>query len=114
MIPAETKHLVILRLELADNLALLFKGYLARLRRLETNTETLMTLMQETRDLLARIDTATTAIAARLQTVIQKITELELEAADEAEIVGILTPMVQQLEALGHDPENPIPMAARK
>jgi len=109
VIPEKTTHLIILRLELADSLGLLFRGYLAKLRRIEANTETLMALTQETRDLLVRLDAATTAVAARIETAIVKIQELELEAADEAEIVGILQPTVATLEGLAHNPENPVP-----
>jgi hypothetical protein len=113
IIPCETTHLVTLRFELdpglTTDLLKLLSGSFAKIKRIETLTEQLMALTQETRDILMRLDVATTAIAAKLTALIAKVEELGLDAADEAEIVGIVTPIVATLEGMAHDPNNPVP-----
>ena len=111
VVPVSSEHLIRVRFELDDNLLAVLRGHLTGLQRLETKLETLLMLTQETRDVLARLDAATTAVAARIETAIVKITKLELEAGDEAEILGILKPAVETLEGLAHDPNNPVPPA---
>ena len=58
-------------------------------------------------DLLARIDTATNDIAAKIQTLID--TAAEAGHLSSEEIANALDPLVDNLEALASDPENPVP-----
>lgn len=113
IVPEQTTHHVTVRFELDPNLTTqlltLLRGSFQKLRDIETNVETLMALTQETRDVLARLDTATNAVAAKVQAAIEKIKELGLDAEDEAEIVGRLTPVVSTLEGLAADPQTPVP-----
>jgi hypothetical protein len=61
----------------------------------------------ETTAILARIDTATNGIAAKLQALIDKADQAGTVTA--AEINAALGPEVARLEALAADPANPVP-----
>lgn len=66
-----------------------------------------MALSQETKDLLAKIDAATNAIAAKLQKLIDAAANAG--SVSEAEVRAALQPEVDRLTALGADPTNPVP-----
>lgn len=74
-----------------------------RLKHLQERVEKLMALSQESRDLLKKVDTATSAIGARIQALLDK------EGTTEAEFRAALTPLAESLEAMGKDPNNPVP-----
>lgn len=58
-------------------------------------------------DLLSKIDSATTAVAARIQSLIDKANNAG--QLTSAEIAAALQPEVDRLTALGSDPDNPVP-----
>jgi hypothetical protein len=59
-----------------------------------------------------RLNTATNAIAARLQALEAKVTNAGLPADVEAAVLTELQALTAGLEALGADPENPVPEPA--
>lgn len=69
----------------------------------------LMPTKQDFDTLLAAVNTATNKIAARIQALIDKLASGGLTPAEEAEVQAGLAAAVAQLEALGADPENPVP-----
>ncbi len=56
---------------------------------------------------ISALDTATTAVATRIQTLIDKANNAGSLSA--AEVVAALQPEVDRLNAMGADPANPIP-----
>ena len=60
------------------------------------------------KDFAAKIDAATNLIAARIQKLIDQVTEGTVTPEQVAEA---LQPEVDKLEAMGKDPENPVPPA---
>ena len=64
---------------------------------------------QTTTDLIVRLNTSTNKIATKIQTLIDQAAEAGSVTA--AEVNAALTPVVEQLEAMGADPANPFPSA---
>ena len=62
---------------------------------------------QATKDLIARLDVATNAIAAKIQKLIDAANAAGTATA--AEIDSALSPVVTQLESMGADQSNPLP-----
>jgi hypothetical protein len=84
---------------------------LRRQARILTNQklmiERMMTMSQvldQVRDFAAKIDEATNAIAARIQTLVDKI---NAGTATPEEIAAVLQPEVDRLTEMGKDPSNP-------
>lgn len=68
----------------------------------------IMTLAQDIKTLISQVDAATTAIAIRIQALVDRIgTGISNEEA--AEIKASLQSEVDTLTSLGQDPTNPIP-----
>jgi multidrug resistance efflux pump len=63
---------------------------------------------KEIKDAMARIDAATTAIAARLAKLVGQI-GTGMSDADVAAVTAGLTAEATKLEGLGADPDNPVP-----
>ena len=61
-----------------------------------------MALSQQTLDLLAQLDAATTGIATRLQTIANA-------HPDDAALQAALAPEIAKLQGLAADPSNPVP-----
>ncbi len=83
---------------------------LLALHTIQDKLQEIETLMQkETSDVIKAIDAATTAVATRLQ----KLIDLAATngSATEAEIRAALQPEVDRLTAMGTDPTNPVPPA---
>lgn len=76
---------------------------LDRLDLLEERIWQLMALSKESKDLVKKLDTATSAIAARLKALLDK------PNTTEAEFRAELAPLATALEAMGKDPQDPIP-----
>jgi hypothetical protein len=62
-------------------------------------------VLDQVKDFAAKIDEATNAIAARIQTLIDKI---NAGTATPEEIAAVLQPEVDRLTELGKDPANPV------
>lgn len=83
----------------------------AKVDRVLTNNERMERLMnEETTSILKRLDDATTAIAGRLQKLIDSANQAGSVSA--AEINAALGPEVARLEGLAVDPANPVPTPA--
>jgi hypothetical protein len=67
--------------------------------------EDMSQVLDQVKDFAAKIDEATNAIAARIQTLIDKITA---GTATPEEIAAVLQPEVDRLTELGKDPSNPV------
>jgi hypothetical protein len=67
-----------------------------------------MAITQEVRDLVARIDMATNAIADRIQVLIGRIGG-GISQSDAESIKADLQAEADRLTSLGADPNNPIP-----
>jgi hypothetical protein len=67
--------------------------------------EDMSQVLDQVKDFAAKIDEATNAIAARIQTLIDKITA---GTATPEEIAAVLQPEVDRLTELGKDPANPV------
>lgn len=63
----------------------------------------LMALSQESKDLLAKLDAATTAVSDRIDALLAN------PNTSEAEFRAALQPIADHLDALGRDPNNPVP-----
>lgn len=86
----------------------MFKRIFKQLKKLKCGQEEIkLMLSAETTAVLKAIDDATTAIAAR----IQKLIDLAASqgSVTEAEIRAALAPEVEKLNALAVDPNNPVP-----
>jgi hypothetical protein len=84
-------------------IARLLVGIRDKLETLEGKVGELMALSQESKDLLKKVDDATSAIGARIQALLDRPNTTEQEFRDA------LTPIATALENLGKDPVNPIP-----
>lgn len=73
--------------------------------------EAIMAISQDLQTVLTRIDTATNAIAARLDALAAKIST-DMSAEDVAAVQATLTADADRLEAMGKDPANPAPNPA--
>jgi hypothetical protein len=71
------------------------------LERLEDMSQ----VLDQVKDFAAKIDAATNAIAARIQTLIDKV---NAGTATPEEIAAVLQPEVDRLTNLGQDPSNPV------
>lgn len=71
------------------------------MERLEDMSE----VLDQVKDFAAKIDAATNAIAARIQTLIDKV---NAGTATPEEIAAVLQPEVNRLTDLGKDPANPV------
>jgi methyl-accepting chemotaxis protein len=67
--------------------------------------EDMSQVLDQVKDFAAKIDEATNAIAARIQTLIDKISA---GTASPEEIAAVLQPEVDRLTELGKDPSNPV------
>ena len=67
--------------------------------------EKMSQVLDQVKDFAAKIDEATNAIAARIQTLIDKI---NAGTATPEEIAAVLQPEVDRLTELGNDPANPV------
>ena len=67
--------------------------------------EDMSQVLDQVKDFAAKIDEATNAIAARIQTLIDKI---NAGTATPEEIAAVLQPEVDRLTELGKDPANPV------
>lgn len=67
--------------------------------------EDMSQVLDQVKDFAAKIDEATNAIAARIQTLIDKI---NAGTATPEEIAAVLQPEVDRLTELGKDPSNPV------
>ena len=66
--------------------------------------ESMSQVLDQVRDFAAKIDEATNAIAARIQTLVDKV---NAGAATPEEIAAVLQPEVDRLTEMGKDPSNP-------
>ena len=66
--------------------------------------EIMSQVLDQVRDFAAKIDEATNAIAARIQTLVDKI---NAGTATPEEIAAVLQPEVDRLTEMGKDPSNP-------
>ena len=64
---------------------------------------------QDVQALVARLDTATNSVAATLQTLRDQIADGGLTKEQEAAAIANLDGAIARLEALGADPNNPVP-----
>jgi methyl-accepting chemotaxis protein len=85
---------------------------LRRQARILSNQESIIERIQsmsqvldQVRDFAAKIDEATNAIAARIQTLIDKV---NAGTATPEEIAAVLQPEVDRLNELARDPSNPV------
>ncbi len=70
---------------------------------------TLETAMHEDFEALrVRMDAPTSAISARLQTLLDEL-KGGVSADEAKQLLAEYTPLVEQLEAMGKDPVNPVP-----
>ncbi len=67
--------------------------------------EDMSQVLDQVKDFAGKIDEATNAIAARIQTLIDKI---NAGTATPEEIAAVLQPEVDRLTELGKDPSNPV------
>jgi hypothetical protein len=67
-----------------------------------------MAATQDVLNLITAIDVATTAIAARIQALIDQLSA-GMSPADVATVEAGLQAEVTRLQALGTDPNNPVP-----
>jgi len=67
--------------------------------------EDMSQVLDQVKDFAAKIDEATNSIAARIQTLIDKI---NAGTATPEEIAAVLQPEVDRLTELGKDPSNPV------
>jgi len=67
--------------------------------------EDMSQVLDQVKDFAAKIDEATNAIAAQIQTLIDKI---NAGTATPEEIAAVLQPEVDRLTELGKDPANPV------
>ena len=66
--------------------------------------ENMSQVLDQVRDFAAKIDEATNAIAARIQTLVDKV---NAGTATPEEIAAVLQPEVDRLTEMGKDPSNP-------
>ena len=66
--------------------------------------ESMSQVLDQVRDFAAKIDAATNAIAARIQTLVDKV---NAGTATPEEIAAVLQPEVDRLTEMGKDPSNP-------
>jgi hypothetical protein len=70
-----------------------------------------MAVIPEVTAIIQRFDAETTAISDRIDRLIAQIQSGTI--TDQQEIARQLQPIADRLDALGHDPENPIPLGSR-
>lgn len=88
-----------------DELAAELAALKARVTALEAQGATLMTRQDEVNTLIGRLDAATNEIASDLTRLREEIRS----GTVSAESTAMLDARIAQLEALGQDPENPVP-----
>jgi methyl-accepting chemotaxis protein len=66
--------------------------------------ENMSQVLDQVRDFAAKIDAATSAIAARIQKLVDKV---NAGTATPEEIAAVLQPEVDRLTEMGKDPSNP-------
>jgi methyl-accepting chemotaxis protein len=66
--------------------------------------ESMSQVLDQVRDFAAKIDEATNAIAARIQTLVDKV---NAGTATPEEIAAVLQPEIDRLTEMGKDPSNP-------
>lgn len=90
-----------------------------QLKRFRRETETrflqlnerigvLMAVSQDIKDLCAQLDTATNAVAAEIQSLMDQISN-GVSPTDAVDIKARLGALKDRLTALGQDPNNPVP-----
>lgn len=82
-------------------------GAPAKLDSLLASMEGLLMVSLEIKEAMARIDTATTGIATRIEALIAKI-GTGMSEADVAEVTVGLKAEATKLEGMATDPENPV------
>jgi methyl-accepting chemotaxis protein len=66
--------------------------------------ESMSQVLDQVRDFAAKIDEATNAIAAKIQTLVDKV---NAGTATPEEIAAVLQPEIDRLTEMGKDPSNP-------
>ena len=79
-----------------------------RLEAIERKVDELMGVAQDIKDLAAKIDAATTAVATRLETLLQRVTN-GMSDAEVADVKSQLQAEADRLTVMGRDPNNPVP-----
>lgn len=79
------------------------------LKELKIINTNIMAKQEQFDAVITRIDAATTAIADQLRDLKEQLTNAGLSAEVEAAVLARLETSATQLEAVGKDPENPVP-----
>ncbi len=74
--------------------------------------EELMSQFTEVQELVTAMNTATNAIAARIDKLIARIGDVGMTAEEATTVKTELSELSGHLQALGADPENPVPTPA--
>ncbi len=82
----------------------------AAVDRIQTKLETIMAKLQDFKDLLAAVDAETTRIALKIDELVGKLNAGGMTEAEEAEVLAQLSAHAAQLKAIGHDPNDPVPV----
>ena len=93
-----------------DSLEILrqLKRVINLLLHLERKADALMAVAQDIKDLITKVDVATTKIAERITELMDQL-DGGVSASEAEEIKSQLQPLVDQLEAMGKDPNDPVP-----
>lgn len=86
-------------------------GVNLKLDHLITQVGKVLMINQQTRDILVRIDKATNDLAARITAALAKI-NTGMTEEEVAQINSELSAVVDHLDGMAKDPENPVPPAA--
>lgn len=86
-----------------------FREILWSLESLRRGQEEIMGRLEEFNAILARIDTATTDIATKINDLLAQIAAGGLTDAEEQTVIAQITEQTERLEGIAHDPADPVP-----
>ena len=81
----------------------------AALDRFQQKLEKTMATLQNFQDLLAAMDTETTRIGNKIQSLVDQLAAGGMTPAEEAQALASLGAFADRLKTIGADPANPIP-----
>lgn len=82
------------------------------LGEIHRKVDSLMAVSQELKDLAAKIDAATNAVATRIDALSQRVTN-GMSDQEVADVKAGFQAEVDRLTALGRDPNNPVPASPK-
>lgn len=103
-------HILTISIDAGENNESSLSGLHQEIKHLRQRVKRLESHMSEYDDALAELDQATTAIAGRVQNLVDEVNSLQGAQADSAkQAAAELQPYIDQLNSMATDPSQPVP-----